>query len=74
MAVFARLIRLARSPQGRRLISEAQRVAQDPKNRELLARVRTTVEERLPKRAARESDKKDAPSVSERTPAGDGPA
>jgi hypothetical protein len=40
MAMIGRLIRLARSPQGRRLISEAQKVARDPKNRERLIKAR----------------------------------
>ena len=47
MAAIGRLIKLAQSPQGRRLISEVQKAARDPKNRERLAKVRTTIEERL---------------------------
>jgi hypothetical protein len=74
MAAIGRLIKFARSPPGRRLIGEAQKIARDPNNRERLARVRTTVEERLPKRTDPETDEKDAHVISEPTPPGDGPA
>jgi hypothetical protein len=46
MAMFGKLIRLARSPQGRRLINEAQKAARDPKNRERLAQVRQQLAKR----------------------------
>lgn len=41
MAAFGRLLQFARSPQGRKLIGEAQKAARDPRNRERLAKVRT---------------------------------
>ena len=63
MAAIGRLIKLARSPQGRRLISEAQKAARDPKNRERLAKVRTTIEERLPKRSAAEPVEQQPPGA-----------
>ena len=63
MAAIGRLIKLAQSPQGRRLISEAQKAARDPKNRERLAKVRTTIEERLPKRSAAEPVQKQPPGA-----------
>ncbi len=43
MAAFGRLLKFARSPQGRKLISEARKAAQDPKNRERLAKARTRI-------------------------------
>jgi hypothetical protein len=39
--LITRLIRLARSPQGKRLAAQAQKAAQDPKNRERLQQVRS---------------------------------
>ncbi len=44
--MFGRLIKLARSPQGRRLISEAQRAARDPKNRERVSQLRTRLDKK----------------------------
>ncbi len=41
MALFGKLISVARSPQGRRLLSQAQKAARDPRNRERLQDVRT---------------------------------
>lgn len=41
MAMFGKLISLARSPQGRKLLSQAQKAARDPQNRERLQEVRT---------------------------------
>jgi hypothetical protein len=45
-SLLTRVAQFARSPQGRRMISEAQRVARDPKTRRQIAQVR----ERLAKR------------------------
>jgi hypothetical protein len=39
--MMGKLFRLARSPQGRRLIKVAAKAASDPKNRERLAQVRS---------------------------------
>lgn len=36
MAMFGRLVKLARSAQGRRLLNQAQKAARDPRNRERL--------------------------------------
>lgn len=41
MAMLGRLIGLAKSPQGRRLLNQAQRAARDPQNRERLQEVRS---------------------------------
>ncbi len=41
MALFGKLISLARSPQGRRLLSQAQKAARDPQNRERIRQART---------------------------------
>lgn len=41
MAMFGKLIKLARSPQGQKLLSQAQEAARDPKNRERLQDVRS---------------------------------
>jgi len=41
MAMFGKLIGLAKSPQGRRLLSQAQKAARDPQNRERLQEVRS---------------------------------
>jgi hypothetical protein len=43
MPMIGRLARLARSPQGRKLLSEAQKLAKDPKNRERLENLRGKV-------------------------------
>ncbi len=50
MALIGNLIKLARSPQGRRLLVEAQKAANDPKNRERIARVREQLAKRRPNR------------------------
>lgn len=39
--MFGRLISLAKSPQGRRLLNQAQKAARDPQNRERLQGVRS---------------------------------
>ncbi len=41
MAMLGRLISLAKSPQGRRLLNHAQKAARDPQNRERLQEVRS---------------------------------
>jgi len=41
MAMLGRLIGLAKSPQGRKLLNQAQKVARDPQNRERLQEVRS---------------------------------
>lgn len=46
MALIGHLIKIARSPQGRRLIVEAQKAARDPKNRERIERVRDQLAKR----------------------------
>lgn len=45
-SILGRAIRLARSPQGKRLIAEAQKAARDPKNKQRVEQLRS----RLPKR------------------------
>ena len=40
MAMIGRLAKLAQSPQGRKLLREAQKVATDPKNRKRLENLR----------------------------------
>jgi hypothetical protein len=40
MTLIGKLARLAQSPQGRKLLREAQKVATDPKNRERLENLR----------------------------------
>ncbi len=40
MAMFGRLVALAKSPRGRRLLSQAQKAARDPQNRERIEEVR----------------------------------
>ncbi|MBA2297223.1 MAG: hypothetical protein H0W14_04235 [Actinobacteria bacterium] len=40
MAMLGRLIGLAKSPQGRKLLNQAQKAARDPQNRERLQEVR----------------------------------
>jgi hypothetical protein len=44
--MIGKLIKLANSKQGRKLISEAQRIANDPKNRERVLKVRAQIEKR----------------------------
>lgn len=46
--MIGKLIKLANSQQGRRLLSEAQRLARDPKNRERLLQARARLEKRRP--------------------------
>jgi hypothetical protein len=46
MAMIGRLLKLAQSPQGRKLIGEARRAASDPKNRERLAKARAKLDQR----------------------------
>ena len=46
MALFGRLVTLAKSPQGRKLLGQAQRAARDPQNRERLEKVRTRIQHR----------------------------
>lgn len=41
MALLGKLISLAKSPQGRKLLSQAQKVARDPQNRERFQEVRS---------------------------------
>ena len=43
---IGRVIRLARSPQGKRVIAEAQKAARDPKNKARIEQLR----QRFPKR------------------------
>ena len=45
-SLIGRAIRLARSPQGKKLIAEAQKAARDPKNKQRIEQLRS----RLPKR------------------------
>ncbi len=46
MALFGRLVTLAKSPQGRRLLIQAQKAARDPQNRERLEKVRSRIRNR----------------------------
>jgi hypothetical protein len=46
MAIMDRLSRFARSPQGKRAMSEAQRLAKDPKTRSKIDDVRRRFSER----------------------------
>jgi len=39
-SLIGRAIRLARTPQGRKLIAEAQKAARDPKNKQRVEQVR----------------------------------
>ncbi len=77
MALFGRLVTLAKSPQGRRLLVQAQKAARDPQNRERLEKVRSRIQNRgdaPPKAPASEEHggaADDPPAVS-RDP--DGPA
>lgn len=38
--IVSRLLRLAQSPQGKRLTAQAQKAARDPKNRQRLEQIR----------------------------------
>ena len=44
--LFSKVSRFARSPQGRRAMSQARRLAQDPKNRERIAGFRNRLGKR----------------------------
>jgi len=46
MALFGKLVTLAKSPQGRRLLVQAQKAARDPQNRERLEQVRSRIQNR----------------------------
>ncbi len=46
MALFGRLVMLAKSPQGRKLLVQAQKAARDPQNRERLEQVRSRIRNR----------------------------
>ena len=46
MALFGRLVTLAKSPQGRRVLAQAQKAARDPRNRERLEKVRSRIQNR----------------------------
>lgn len=46
MALFGKLVTLAKSPQGRRLLVQAQKAARDPQNRERLDKVRSRIQNR----------------------------
>ena len=46
MALFGRLVTLAKSPQGRKLLVQAQKAARDPQNRERLEKVRNRIQHR----------------------------
>jgi len=46
MALLGRLVTLAKSPQGRRLLAQAQKAARDPQNRERLQQVRSRIQNR----------------------------
>lgn len=46
MALLGRLVTLAKSPQGRRLLDQAQKAARDPQNRERLEKVRSRIQNR----------------------------
>lgn len=43
MPMLGRLMRLANSPQGRKLLSQAQKAAGDPKNRERIEQLRARI-------------------------------
>jgi hypothetical protein len=47
-SMMSRLARFARSPQGRKLASQAQRWASDPKNRQKIEGVRQRMAKRRP--------------------------
>jgi hypothetical protein len=46
MALLGKLVTLAKSPQGRKLLVQAQKIARDPQNRERLEKVRSKVQTR----------------------------
>jgi len=46
MALFGKLVSLATSPRGRRLLIQAQKASRDPQNRERLEKVRNRIQSR----------------------------
>lgn len=46
MAFLGRLVTLAKSPQGRRLLAQAGKAARDPENRERLEKMRSRLQSR----------------------------
>jgi hypothetical protein len=46
MALFGKLFTLAKSPQGRKLLVQAQKAVRDPQNRERLEKVRSKIQNR----------------------------
>lgn len=46
MALLGKLVTLAKSPQGQRLIAQAGKAARDPQNRERLEKVRSRIQNR----------------------------
>jgi hypothetical protein len=59
MALLGRLIGLAKSPQGRRLLMQAAKAARDPQNRERLQEVRSRVRSRKAEPSPRVSETTD---------------
>jgi len=69
MALFGRLVLLAKSPQGRRLLAQAGKAARDPQNRERLEKVRSKIQNRgdaTPKPAAPQPSEPASPGTTER--------
>jgi len=69
MALFGRLVLLAKSPQGRRLLAQAGKAARDPQNRERLEKVRSKIQNRgdaTPKPAASQPSEPASPGTTER--------
>jgi len=71
MALFGRLVLLAKSPQGRRLLAKAGKAARDPQNRERLEKVRSKIQNRgdatpKPKPAAPQPSEPASPGTTER--------
>lgn len=46
MALFGKLVTLAKSPQGRKLLAQAQKAAHDPQNRDRLEKMRSKIQNR----------------------------
>jgi hypothetical protein len=46
MALFGKLVTLAKAPQGRKLLVQAQKAARDPQNRERLEKARSKIQNR----------------------------
>ena len=46
MELFGKLVTLAKSPQGRRLLVQAQKAARDPQTRERLEKLRSKIQNR----------------------------